>query len=125
MSTSPYALDLRKKVISYLKKGHSQASCAKAFDLHLSTVGRWWRRYNQEGHVNPRSRPGRHGLVDPDHLIKYIKQHPDQTAKEIGLHFKVSGTAILKRLHKLGFSYKKKRSPTWKQMPRSDKLFKS
>ena len=122
MSTSPYALDLRKKVISYLEKGHSQASCAIVFDLHNSTVGRWWRRYVHEGHVNPRARPGRHAIVAPKALVEYLQKFPNQTAKEIGIHFGVSGTAILKRLHKLGFSYKKKRSPIWKQIPRNDEL---
>lgn len=121
MSTSPYALDLRKKVIKYIENGNSQVSCAKVFDLHVSTVGRWWHRYNNEGHVNPRSRPGRHAIVDNDDLVRYLKEHPNQTAKEIGSHFNVSGTAILKRLHKLGFSYKKKRLPMWKQVPQNER----
>lgn len=125
MSTSPYALDLRKKVISYLETDKSQVSCAEVFSLHLSTVRRWWERYKTEGHVHPRKRLGSKGKVDPQALIQYVQSHSDQTLKEIGFHFGVSGVAILKRLQKLGFSYKKKRSPMWKQMKRNAKPIKS
>lgn len=125
MSTSPYALDLRHKVISFLKKGHTQSTCADTFELNLSTVSRWWRRYQQEGHVNPRSRPGRHARVNPEALSQYVNRFPDSTLKEIGTHFGVSESAIFRRLRKLGFSYKKKRSPTWKLMKENDKPIKT
>lgn len=125
MSTSPYALDLRKKVISYLEMGHTQVSCAVVFSLHPSTVRRWWERYKTEGHVSPRKRLGSKGKVDPEALAQYVRTHPEQILKEIGFHFGVSGVAILKRLKTLGFSYKKKRSPMWKQVRRSEETIKS
>ena len=119
MSTSPYALDLREKVINYLKKGHSQRSCAEVFSLHLSTVQRWWSRYTSEGHFNPRRRLGSKGKVDPQALIEYVRAHPEQTLKQIGSHFGVADVSIFHRLRKLGFSYKKKPSPMWRQMKKS------
>lgn len=125
MSTSPYTLDLREKVINYLKKGHSQTSCSEVFSLHLSTVHRWWRRYVSEGHVNPRKRLGSKGKVDPQALVEYVKSHPEKTLKQIGNHFGVTDVSIFRRLKKLGFSYKKKRSPMRKQMKINAKLIKS
>ena len=56
MSTSPYSLDLRKKVINFIKSGNSQRSCAKIFALNLSTVSRWWIKYREEGHCRPKKR---------------------------------------------------------------------
>ena len=125
MSTSPYALDLRKKVISYLEAGHTQISCAAVFSLHLSTVRRWWKRYQTEGQVSARKRLGRKGKVDSEALAQYVRTHPDKILKEIGSHLGVSGVAILIRLKTLGVSYKKKRSPTWKQMKKSENPIKS
>jgi len=125
MSTSPYTLDLRERAISYLKRGHTQRSCAEVFSLHLSTVQRWWSRYTSEGHVNPRKRLGSKGKVDPQALLEYVKSHPDQTLKQIGFHFGVSDVAIFQRLQQLGFSYKKKRLSMRKQMKRNGKPIKS
>ena len=125
MSTSPYALDLRKKVISYLNSGRSQRSCAEVFDLHVATIHRWWKRYKTEGHVSPRQRLGSKGKVDPEALVLYVNSHPEQTLKEIGCSFGVSDVAILQRLKSLGFSYKKKRLPMWKQTKRRERPIKS
>ena len=49
MSTSPYSEDLRKKVINYLKKGHTQKEASEIFDVHRNTVSRWNTRYRKEG----------------------------------------------------------------------------
>lgn len=125
MSTSPYTLDLREKVIKYLENGHSQRSCAEVFSLHLSTVHRWWKRYISEGHFNPRKRLGSKGKVDPEALMEYVNSHPEKTLKQIGAHFGVTDVSIFQRLQKLGFSYKKKRSPMRKQMKKNVKLTKS
>ena len=107
MSTSPYALDLRKKVIVYLENGHTQRECAEVFTLHIATVNRWWKRYQTEGHVEPKKRPGSKGKVDPQALVDYVKEFPEKTLNQIGSHFGVTDVAILRRLQKLGFSYKR------------------
>lgn len=125
MSTSPYSLDLREKVILYLRQGHSQRRCAEVFSLNLSTVHRWWKRYKREGHYHPRLRLGSKGKVNPASLANYVKSNPEKTLKQIGGHFGVSDVAILRRLQKLGFSYKKKPLPIWKPMKRSAKPIKS
>ena len=44
MTTSPYSIDLRKKVISYLESGKSQKSASEIFAINASTVSRWWLR---------------------------------------------------------------------------------
>ena len=125
MSTSPYALDLRLKVIHYLEQGHTQRSCATVFDLHRSTIYRWWKRYRSEGHVTARKRLGRQGKVDPQALAQYVKAYPEKTLKQIGAHFDVSDVSIYNRLKQLGFSYKKKPSPMWRQMKQGAKLTES
>lgn len=120
MSTSPYSIDLREKVIKFIKSGKSQTEAAKIFDLHLSTVNRWYLRYRREGHCDPRKRPGAKSKIDKESLKDYINKNPDATLKEISLKYGVSVWGIYYWLKKLGFSYKKKRFPMWKQAKKSE-----
>ena len=58
MSTSPYSLDLREKVISFLENGHSKKETSVVFKLNQKTVFSWYNRYTKEGHYLPRKRFG-------------------------------------------------------------------
>ena len=58
MSTSPYSIDLRKRVISFLESGKSQKEASKLFKLNPNTISSWHVRYKQEGHYLPRKRLG-------------------------------------------------------------------
>jgi transposase len=119
MNTSPYSNDLREKVIKYIKGGGTQASAVKLFDLNASTVGRWWLRYKSEGHYSPRIRPGKRPSVTLEQIEEYVKLNADFTSVEMGKHFNMTGSGALYWLKKLGFSYKKKLSPTWKRKKKS------
>jgi len=114
-----YNIDLRKKVIKYIIEGNSQKAVSEIFDLNKVTVNRWWLRYKREGDVSARKNLGSKPKVDVNQLIKYVEGHPDSRLCDIGLKFNVSGISIHRYLKKLGFSYKKKPSPTWKQMKKN------
>lgn len=58
MSTSPYSIDLREKVIKYIEGGHSHRNSAVVFNIHYQTIGNWWRRYKKEGSFKALPRPG-------------------------------------------------------------------
>ena len=73
MSTSPYSKDLRVRVIKKLKEGNSYKECAKLFELSISTIGRWYRRYKQEGHCQAKARPGAERKINVDFLESYVK----------------------------------------------------
>ena len=108
MSTSPYSLDLREKVIKYIKDGGSQISASKIFSLNKNTVNNWWLRYCSEGNVNPRSRPGAKPSVASEEFIKYVNDNPNLDAEDIGAHFGISASGARYWLKKVNFSYKKK-----------------
>ena len=114
-----YSIDLRKKVISFIKSGKSQKLATELFNLNKATVNRWWLRYKKEGQVNPRKNLGSNPKVDRMLLIKYIENNPEFILAEISLAFKVSKVSAYYHLKKLGFSYKKKSSPMWRQTKRS------
>lgn len=115
MSTSPYDLDLREKVIEYITGGYSQVSAAKIFSLNVSTVNRWYLRYVREGHFLPRQRIGAKSKINQDEFVKYVDSNPNLTRKEISIKFDISDTAVGYWLKKLNFSFKKKPLPTWKR----------
>ena len=120
MTTSPYSLDLRKRVINHIKSGNSQVSTAQLFALNISTVSRWYARYRSEGHYAPRVRPGAKRKVDPEALMRHISLNPDAKLKDLAKKFGVSIWGIYYWLKKLGYSYKKKRSPMWRRVQKSE-----
>ena len=83
-------------------------------------MNRWWQRYKKEGHVNPRMNLGRKAKIDKAELKKYVDAHPDSRLYDISLKFMVSVNAIHRSLKKLGYSYKKKPSPMWKQAKKNE-----
>ncbi len=120
MTTSPYSLDLRKKVINYINNGHSQIEASVVFSIHKNTVNRWCVRYKEEGHVKPRVRLGFQSKIDKESLTKYVLRNPNIKLSEIGRQYGITASQASRVLHKLGFSYKKKPSPMWKQMKRNE-----
>ena len=123
MTTSPYSLDLRKKVIKYIESGGSQISASKIFNLGYNTVNRWYTRYRSEGHVDPRVRSGRKSKIIMEEFIKYVNENPNMDSSEIGNYFGIGATGAQYWLKKIGFSYKKKPIPTWKPMKIKEQNF--
>lgn len=120
MGIKTFSRDLRVRVIQYIEEGHTQRMASKLFKVSKSAVNRWWKRYQEEGSLEAKRKLGSKGKIDQKELEEYVKKNPYQTLAEIAANFEVTGVAIWRRLKKLGFSYKKKRSPTWKQMKKSD-----
>ena len=120
MSTSPYSLDLRKRVITFIKSGNSQVSASKIFALNLSTVNIWYLRYRSEGHYAPRARLGAKRKIDLEALTSHISLNPDAKLKDMAKKFGVSIWGIYYWLKKLGFSYKKKPLPMWKRVKKRE-----
>lgn len=121
MSTSPYSIDLRERVIKFIEAGKSQTKTAATFNLHAATVARWYKRYKQEGHYRARKRLGARSKIDKKLFEAYIHQHSDVKIKELSKEFNLSIGGVHYWLKKLGYSYKKKPLPIWKQMKRRDR----
>lgn len=119
MSTQSYSMDLRKRVIEYIKKGNTQKSASDIFGISTSAISIWWRRYKSGETLSPKKSPGKVRIVCLNELNQYMKSNGDQTLEEIGSFFKVSAVAIFKSLKLLGYSYKKNRIPMWRQMKKN------
>ena len=72
--------------------------------------------YISEGELGAKKRPGSKGKINKEQLIIYVESNPDKTLADISAVFEVSIWSIHFWLKKLGFSYKKKVSPTRKRI---------
>ena len=121
MTTSPYSSDLRKKVINYIQRGKSKKSASEVFSLHRNTVSRWWTRYKTEGSSCAKARIGARRRLDLEALEEFVKSNPNSTLFDMSSKFNITTAWLSVSLRKLGFSYKKKPTPMWRQVKKSDK----
>ncbi len=64
---------------------------------------------------------GKKGRIREQEVATYVKNNPDFILSAMGKHFGISGPgALYYWLRKLGYSYKKKASPMWKQQKKSE-----
>lgn len=121
MSTSPYSLDLREKVIKFLKAGNSQRLASKTFSISLTTVNKWNTRLSKEGNFLPRRRLGAKARIVKEEFCKFIIDNPNLTASQIGKHFSISASGARYWLNKLDFTLKKKPLTMWKVIKKGEK----
>jgi transposase len=107
-----YSIALRKKVIEFIGKGHSQREAAQVFGLHKETVNQWHQQYTKTGSLEKKPYIRKFRKLDPEKLKAYIAEHPDAYLKEIGEVFACSDVAVLKTLRRLGITRKKRLSAT-------------
>ena len=117
--TKTYSNDLRQRVIDYLDIGSSYEEASKLFKISISSIGRWYRKYKTEGNYNAKIRGGSKKKIDLNGLEEYVRSNKDMTLKEAAKNLGVSIFTISYWLRKLGYSYKKKTFPTWKQTKQS------
>ncbi len=105
---APYSVDLREKVLKYLKQNNNQVAASKLFNIGESTVRRWVSQYKHKGHVNPRKRPYAFRRIDPEELKKFLEDNPDLFLFEIAQHFSVTLQAIFYACKRLNITRKKR-----------------
>jgi putative transposase len=111
----PYSMDLRERVVAAIMAGQRREAVLRRFEISLSSVGRYIRRFREKGALAPDKFGGhkRHSLAgEEEQLREWIKERPDMTLAEIKdrLHeggIDVGRTAISNFLRHLALSYKK------------------
>lgn len=117
--TSSYSNDLRQRVIDYLDAGNGYKEASEIFKISISAIGRWYRKYKQEGNYFPKKRGGSKRKIDLEKLEKYFKENQNMTLKKTAQEFGVSIFTISHWLKRLGYSYTKKTSAMRKQAKKS------
>jgi len=116
-----YSIDLREKVIQFIQSGKTQIEAAKTFNIHKSTINHWLSRLRKEGSLKAKANLGSKSKINIDELIRCITNNPNLRLIDLKKIFEISIVSLHKWLKKLGFVYKKKPLPTWKQMKIKDK----
>lgn len=83
---NPYSQDLRERVIAALEAGKTQAEVAAQFQIHKSTLEKWWYRWRDTGSCAalPRASGPKRSLQAAEELIREeIKKQPDLTLEEL------------------------------------------
>ena len=117
---SQYSLDLRQKVIRFVNEGNTQRSASRVFNLSKTTVNTWCLRYKKEGHCCARKHLGSSPRIKKESFIKYLTENPNATSEDIGKIFVISASGARYWLKAIGFSYKKKPLPMWKQIRKNE-----
>ena len=82
----PYSQDLRERAIAALEAGQTQAEVAAQFQIHKSTLEKWWYRWRDTGSCAalPAASGPKRTLQAAEKLIREeIKQQPDLTLAEL------------------------------------------
>jgi transposase len=113
---NPTSKEIREKIIQHKQNHVNETDIAKWLIISQSTVTKIWKLHKKTGSIQPRPRTqGRKPLISKqtrDQITKKIQTTPDITLKELihELKLQISPAALSKRLIKLGYTFKKRRS---------------
>lgn len=112
--TKSYSADLRKRVIEFVKSGSTQKQASEIFNISTKSIGRWLKKYDENGSYSAKKRGGSKRKVDLEALKEYVESHENMILRDAAEAFGFSIVSIRRWLKRMGYSYKKKASPTWK-----------
>lgn len=98
-----YSVDLRERVVAFIREGGSKTEAAKRFGVHRITVYSWIKAKSLE----PKKHGRRKRKLDWAALQKDINEHPDKMLKERAAAFGVAINAIWYAAHEMKNSNKK------------------
>lgn len=116
-----YSIDLRERVISFVKQGHSKREASKVFNIGEDTIYRWLRRLKMGEPLVAKKRTHFATKVPMEVLKSYVEEHPDHTLKEIGAAIGLSDSKVWKHLNRMNIT-RKKRPPFMRNVvPKSER----
>ena len=105
-----YSLDLRERVVGYVRSGGSKAEAARRFGVHRDTVYEWLTRDK----LAPKPHGQRHRKIDKNKLRAHVRTHPDMLLRERCKIFNVTIQALSYALKTMNIR-KKKSANIWSE----------
>lgn len=103
-----YSVDMRERVIQFIKEGGTKTEAAQLFKLSRQTIYNWTHKLESRGTLEDPPPRREWKKIDPEKLKALIKENPDATQKELAQHFNVHQTAIMYALSRLKITRKKR-----------------
>jgi transposase len=85
-----YSIDLRKRVVEFVRQGGSKAEASRRYEVSLWCVNDWCQRED----LTPQPQLGRKRKLDWSALSRHIQEFPDALLRERAQHFGVRESAI-------------------------------
>lgn len=99
-----YSMDLRTRVVSYVRGGGNQTESAHLFKVSRKTVYLWLQRGDALADL---PRKPYSGKLDKAQLGAHVRDYPDKLLRERAAVFGVKPHTIYTALKQQGISYKK------------------
>lgn len=113
-----FSTDLRERVITAILEGLSTRKAAKRFGIGVSTAGRWFRRYRDNGETTARKQGQPPGSKLDKHeafILGLVEETPDISLAEIGEQLMANRSVstvpstVWEFFNKRGITFKKRR----------------
>ena len=98
-----YSIDLRKRVVDFVKDGGSKAEASRRFKVGLWCVNDWCNRKD----LAPKVHGPRRRKIDKDELRRHVQRYPDALLRERAEVFGVHINAVWLMMRKLNLTNKK------------------
>ena len=95
-----YSVDLRERVVAYVRQGGHQTEAAKLFDVSCKTISRWLKAPD----LHPKRVTARRRKLDEAALAVHVRDFPDALLRDRAAHFGVAINAIWVALKKLSIT---------------------
>jgi transposase len=103
-----YSVDLRSRVIEYIKKGNTQKQASVIFEVGTSTITRWLALLSETGSLEKRPLNRTAPLYESEKLITCIEGNPEALLRDVASHFGGSVTGAFYALWREKITPKKR-----------------
>ena len=114
-----YGMDLRSRVIDFIKEGNTQERASVIYKVGTTTIKRWLSLLSETGSLEKRPLTRTARKFESEKLKTYVEENPDALLKDIAAHFggTISGADTALKREKI--TYKKKRFITKREMKKN------
>jgi transposase len=103
-----YNIDLRTRVIDYVKKGNTQEKASVIFNVGTAIITRWLSLLSETGSLEKRPLNRTAPKYESEKLNAYIEENPDALLKDVASHFEGSITGAFYALEREKITLKKR-----------------
>jgi transposase len=106
-----YSIEYRKRVLEYIKEGHTYKQAQEVFKVGSTTIKEWKKLLKETGTLQKRPLNRSSRVYDSDKLCAYMQKNPQALLKEIAAHFGGSTSGANSALAREKITFKKRQLP--------------
>ena len=111
-----YSVDLRERVIAYLKEGHTQEETRIIFKVGTTTIKNWLALLSETGSLEKRPLDRSPSKFESEKLNAYIEENPNALLKDVASKFNGSTSGAFSALEREKITLKKRVYTTKSEM---------